>query len=476
MGHFPEKVMARRVQSAVAMRIDRRHDVARSSAATGALATMIRVFASIFLLAAGCATGGVTTRSAAPAPPPPAAAPAIHGDGVFDQVLDALHANAPGRLEPALNEAMRSALPGEKLAEAWAQVTAMLGPLQSWSGSAHEASGGGERRDYVLTFAHGTARLAVTVDADRHIAGLFITDLRVRTSCGDAEEREVEIGAAPPLPATIVLPAHAAAPVPAVVLISGSGPQDRDEAIGPNRPMLDLACGLAARGVASIRFAKRSVAAPASLHEPLTVDEEFANDAVSAVARLRGAPGIDPRRVSIVGHSLGGTIAPDVAARAQPVAGLVLIAAAVRDLGDTVIEQMRHLQQSDTQIASVAAAFARIRSGEARDTEMLLGASAHYWRDLFHRDAAATIVRVGAPALLLLGGCDYQVPEAEERAWRSRIGDRKQVTVTRLAGLNHFMLASCNAHGPADYDIAGHVDARVLDAIAAFVKDVPPTR
>src|SRR5450432_3593292 len=98
-------------------------------------------------------------------------------------------------------------------------------------------------------------------------------------------------------------------PFPAVVLLHGSGPNDRDESIGPNKPFRDLAGGLASQGIAVLRYEKRTKAHAArfsaELKERVTVQEEVVDDALLAVQRLRQTAGIDPRRLYVLGHSLG---------------------------------------------------------------------------------------------------------------------------------------------------------------------------
>src|SRR5690606_29657538 len=125
------------------------------------------------------------------------------------------------------------------------------------------------------------------------------------------------------------------APAPATGRALGSGPHDRDETVGPNKPFLDIARGLAAQGVAVLRYDKRTKARPQDYADgSVTIDSETTDDAVFAVAALREAPGIDPARVYVLGHSQGAMMAPRIAARSGHVAGLVLLAAPARPLLD----------------------------------------------------------------------------------------------------------------------------------------------
>ena len=114
------------------------------------------------------------------------------------------------------------------------------------------------------------------------------------------------------LPGTLTLPKNGK-DLPVVILVHGSGASDRDETVGANKPFRDLAYGLAERGIAVIRYDKRTKvygadSAPAG--KEITFDEESVDDALSAIKLARSIPTINPERIYILGHSLGGTLAP----------------------------------------------------------------------------------------------------------------------------------------------------------------------
>ncbi len=148
------------------------------------------------------------------------------------------------------------------------------------------------------------------------------------------------------LPATLDMPAGHG-PFPAVVLVAGSGPQDEDETIGPNKPFRDIARGLAAAGVASLRYDKRTFAyrTKAALDKHLTVDDEVTNDALTALHVLGHHALVNHHRLFILGHSLGGMMAPRIGKRAPSLAGLILLAAPSRPFWDVIAEQVREQGQ-----------------------------------------------------------------------------------------------------------------------------------
>src|SRR5260370_2562783 len=158
-------------------------------------------------------------------------------------------------------------------------------------------------------------------------------------------EQEVQIGQVRwVLPATLSIP-QGDGPFAAVLLVHGSGPQDRDETLPPNKPFRDLAWGLASQGIAVLRYDKRTKVYAAQLESErdiLTVKEEVIDDALEAVALLRERPEIDAQQIFVLGHSLGGYLAPRLGAADPEIRGLIILAGSARPLEDLILEPMTY--------------------------------------------------------------------------------------------------------------------------------------
>ncbi|MGO4431230.1 alpha/beta hydrolase family protein, partial [Streptomyces sp. MCAF7] len=123
------------------------------------------------------------------------------------------------------------------------------------------------------------------------------------------------------------------------VLLGGGGPFDRDGTSGPNKPLKDLAWGLASRGVAVLRFDKVTYAHPGEVADTsdFTMADEYVPYAIAAVRTLQHEPTVDPARIFVLGHSMGGKVAPRVAAAEPSVAGLVLLAGDAQPMHEAAV-------------------------------------------------------------------------------------------------------------------------------------------
>lgn len=275
------------------------------------------------------------------------------------------------------------------------------------------------------------------------------------------------------LPGEVTVPASASAgegaPPPSFVLLGGSGPTDLDGSIGPNRPYRDIAYGLATTTAASLRYTKRTAACsvdPAAL----TIDDEYTADALAAIDRLRAAPGASSDRTVVVGHSLGGLLAPRVAARAEGVAGVVMLAPPGRPLQELTVEQTRYIAELDgtvddderARIDAVTAAADRIDDLDIPEGETVLGAGRPYWASLASYDAFETARSLSVPVLALFGGRDYQVTDADATAWEAALDGEQGATVRRYPELNHLFVPGSGPGSPAEYQQPGHVSAAVV--------------
>jgi pimeloyl-ACP methyl ester carboxylesterase len=303
--------------------------------------------------------------------------------------------------------------------------------------------------------------------------------------------RSIAVGiGSPPLRATLTLPAHARH-VPAIVLVSGSGPNDQNETVGPDKPFRDLADGLAADGIATLRYDKRTRDYPEDIDvATFTPTEEYVPDAVAAINLLRRHSGIDPQRIFVLGHSQGGTFAPLIARTDPSVAGVILMAAAAQPFGPELLRQVTYLatlpgaigagaraELAETEQAAQEVQYPELarESPTAPLVPILGGTEPAYWKNLAAYNEVATARDIPQPLLFLQGDRDYQVTVKNDLdVWLKGLIGRHHVTVDRFENADHLFIAGAGPPSPADYDKPSHVIPAVISDIAHWVKAQPP--
>lgn len=403
------------------------------------------------------------------------------------QALDALDAGHYAQVEQLFGPQMAAAVPADKLQAIWESLPAQMGNAKGREQAQVSAQGDTHFVQIPLHFEKAELVAKFAIDASGKIVGFLIQPAQSTSPApavaADANfsERDFSVGDGErALPGTLAMP-KGNGPFPAVVLVHGSGPQDRDEAIGPNKPFLDIARTLAAQGIAVLRYDKRTKARPQDFAGGnFGVDDETTNDAVIAVDALRKTDGIDPKRIFVLGHSQGGMLAPRIAAVSGHVAGLILMAAPTRPLLDILIEQNRRLAAlndgkiDDAERAAINAIIEQVRITRdpktAATSPTVMGQPAGYWRSIEAVDAVSEAQQVRLPMLLLQGARDIQVVDADWQNWRDAFADDPEATFKLYPKLNHLGIAGEGEGSLTEYQTPGHVDAHLMADVVGWIK------
>jgi len=286
---------------------------------------------------------------------------------------------------------------------------------------------------------------------------------------------------------TLDLPVQRKGKVPAVVLVHGSGPNDRDETLAAMKPFQDIGRGLAEHGIAVLRYDKRTFTYGLSYTQQqlvnLTVKEEVLDDALAAVRFLRGRSEIDSEKLFILGHSLGGWAAPLIAKQDPEIAGIIMLAPSAADFDQTFIRQVKYRVEvggipkdtADKLIAETKQGFADLRSGKFPDDRILLGASGKYWKDFLRRDPVSTVTTLPQPVLILQGDKDYQVTTKDDLPiWEKALkgSGKANYRIVRFPSHNHAFVKIEGESTGNEYAIPAHVDPKVMDAISSWIQTV----
>ncbi len=420
------------------------------------------------------------------------------GPGLEDAGREFVALLADGEFADAVarfDETMKAALSEKKLKAAWEDVVAQAGAFLAQAGVRIEKV---QVYDIVVVtcrFENAPFDVRVVLDASRRVAGLFFAPAAAPLPSAVPKEpayadpnafteSEVVVGDGEwALPGTLTLP-KGEVPVPAVVLVHGSGPLDRDETVGPNKPFRDIAWGLASKGIAVLRYDKRTLAHASkmmSVIQELTVQEETVEDALAAVRLLRAREDIHSDAVFVLGHSQGGMLVPRISEQDDTIRGFVVMAGPARPLHTLLPEQVEYLAGvdgtiSDAEKKGIAEMRKRVEEIDAlegdavsSDSELILGAAPAFWLDLrdYHPHEAAK--EMNRPLLILHGGRDYQVTRKDFSLWKSSLGSREDVQLELYPRLNHLFIEGDGVSSPAEYQVPGNVSGQVIGDVAEWI-------
>jgi len=274
----------------------------------------------------------------------------------------------------------------------------------------------------------------------------------------------------------------------AAVLVHGSGPQDEDASVGPrgagNKMFKDLAWGLATRGIAVLRYPKRTWAHPGQFEGvAFTLDDEVTRDACLAVQEAATQSGLPAGRVFVVAHSLGAALAPRIASACPSLGGLVMLAGPSRSLDKVLFDQFQYLlalaAKNRTEVAAemdelLSGFSSAISLGGAPEEQLSFSgmrAPRSYWVDVTGYDPVQAMTRAPrVPLLVLQGGRDYQVRPSEFESWKRTLRSHPRAAFRFYPSLDHRFVTGEGLPTPADYGRPGHVAPEVIGDIAEWIR------
>ncbi len=430
------------------------------------------------------------------------------GSSLGSEAIQLTRLWAEGRaaaVEAHFDPAMKSAAPATALAGLWKELVGTKGAYQETgtvqlipTSTAHTAV-------VTVDFQKGRVGLAWSFSPTGYVTGLHLVAPPTSASSTAVWQRpsydhpaafrrvQVNIGSGfLRVPAQLDVPIGRG-PFPGVVLIPGSGPENLNEQVshGPEEPFRDLADGLASSGIVVLRYDKPTYANPSAFEgaahvarvTPFVTDIQ---DAQAAAVWLSHNPDVKPGRVFLLGHSLGGAMAPLVARRVRAVEGLILLAAPARPLASYLVPQERYLaglhgplapgetQQLRQLAGQVKRALSPTLTAQVPNTALPFDLPAGYWQFYQHYSATRTAASLHLPMLLLQGGRDYQVPPSDLRLWQTALVHHQRVTFHLFPGLDHLFVPVTGPSTPADYLRPGHVSPEVIHGIASWIHEQSP--
>ena len=389
-----------------------------------------------------------------------------------------------------LNDKVKTMIPVEQMTNLWKQLTAQVGAFQSKDEWQEQVVADKTIYFCDMQFEHMALRCNTAFDKDGFAIILNFVPAPAKpkstaAKADNAQMKETDIKVVTgkfELPGILCMPLGKESAA-IVILVQGSGPNDRDETIGPNKPFRDLAWGLAKQGIASIRYDKRTKvygAQSVAPDEEASMENEYVQDVLSAVQLAKNTPGIDKKRIYIVGHSQGAMLAPRFAQRCKDIKGIVMMSANARPLEDLVLEQMKYIFSLDSiskdeekQLTKIKQQMANVKKLGTKNFDskiaLPLELPASYWKDINGYHQLKVAKSLTCPILILQGVRDYQVTMVDFSLWWKELAGKKNVTFYSYPKLNHLYMIGSGKSAPSEYNQAGSIPEYVTKDIANWV-------
>ena len=301
----------------------------------------------------------------------------------------------------------------------------------------------------------------------------------------DVIEERVTVGEPPwKLPGTLLIP-ESDQPVPAVVLVQGSGATDRDEHIYSVRPFRDIANALSAQGIAVLRYDKRNYVyrtgeASSAGYRAFNVEDEFIRDVITAGQLLAADRRIDPQRIYVLGHSLGAMLAPRIVSESGDLFhGMILASGTNRTFLEVLLRQARDADyiteaQRAELIRDGLAIYGMTTAEEAQQARFDEVYDYYYWEMLQHPTAAEFLKELQRPTLIINGSNDIQVTEEEGReTWEKALDLDAPWLTCYWTDVNHMLMRPDVRESwkgtVNEYKVECTVAKDITDVMAAFI-------
>jgi len=384
---------------------------------------------------------------------------------------------------------VRDKIKPENLKALWTQVEGKLGQFKAFDGVQNKIKEDFQLVILNLKFANDNQPFQLAFNKDNKIAGIFLLpksdeSAYKQPSYADTAaftQKLVTIKSGKfELPAMLTLPKDSAN-CPIVIFVHGSGPSDMDETIGPNKPFQDIALGLASKGIASLRYVKRTLIYPQAFTDAFTVKDEVLDDALTVINYAKTVAQVDSQKMYVLGHSLGGMLAPRIATLDPSIKGLILAAAPARKLQDVIIEQNSYFNSLQPDSVKTANAGALAESMKALNNtktfsaktsaqdSVYLGLPVSYWADLNAMDQVAIAKKLDQRIFVIQGGHDFQVSTQDFNIWQKALKGKKNVDTKLYPMLNHLLVFVSEKGDTKQYATPANVDQTLIDDLASWI-------
>lgn len=411
---------------------------------------------------------------------------------IGDSFLAAIQKDQYSEAYDYFDQVVKEKISADELEATWKSITDINGSFEQYNFNCSEYTDPYSVLYFSCKFERQTIDLKLVFDDQDSIVGFFYVPVHhcnsqsaystpAYASPPSMEEEDIQINSdSLTLHASIVLPKDEFQAI--CILVQGSGPQDRDESIGPNKPFKDLALGLASNGIGTIRYDKRYFTYR-SINEDITIRSEAVDDVLAIIDYVKEKESLNSKPIFIIGHSLGGMLAPYIASLSSDVQGITMMAANAYSLEEIVLSQYKYLFNLDNSISpkeeeALAELDRQITylkdslSESSSPKELPLNLPPAYWISLIDYDQVETAKKLTIPMLILQGKRDYQVNMDNYELWKKSLEGKENVSFKVYDQLNHLFLAGEGVPTPNEYEEIGNIPDYVIKDITNWIKQM----
>ncbi len=265
--------------------------------------------------------------------------------------------------------------------------------------------------------------------------------------------------------------------LPVVVMIQGSGPMDRDETIGPNKPFKELAENLASNGVASLRFDKRTFTYQKEIakEKTITIKEEVIEDAISAIDFLKKKDEFS--HYFLIGHSLGAWTTPLIASKLS-LDGIVMLCTPGRYIFELMLLQNKFQikerkldgKKYKQQLEEMEKIIQKIKKKEFSPEDVVLNVPSSYWYSFMESDPRKLIKKLKIPILLIHGGNDCQIYQEDFKIWKNATKNMSNVTIEQFKDVNHILVEYPEKSTGKEYNEKMSISKKLTSFLTNWIK------
>ncbi|MBN2746732.1 MAG: alpha/beta fold hydrolase [Bacteroidales bacterium] len=381
---------------------------------------------------------------------------------------------------------MQESISLEQLSSIWPAFTANDGNFLGHEEQKAMEIQGYQTVETTIIFEKKAYKFKLSFDKEYRIAGMFFVPMRINRNDNQDntfwEEKELFVKSKDArLPATFCKPKNSDE-FPVVVFVHGSGPNDRDETIGPNRIFADLAHALAQKGIGSIRYDKRTYHKIVN-GDDVPVDglqDVVVEDAVAAIELAAKLVGPN-NKVFLIGHSLGATMAPIIAKQSKLLSGIIMMAPSAFPLEDEVYRQTKYLMKRDglsckdrKELRLLKKKVKNVKNLEAflqqkKMPDLPLTNDTSLWRDLSRINPQTDILNLQIPVYILQGERDYQVTMDSFEQWKKLADGKKNMEFKSYPELNHIFHQGSGLSYPEEYQVSGNLPDYLTSDISLWI-------